>query len=360
MFRRSRHIAGIVSIAVVAVMLAGQPVAAQQTAPPTPTVEDFSRDTIGGDPTSFSTLTGFWSIAAGDGGKPALLEDGRSWEGSTLSNALADQARSLYGERWAEFIDDLQETGYFPITVFNGVENFSSGSLSMRFRVLGGNIDQDCGILFDYQTNGDYFALRSDTQENNMLLYRWVQGQPIPIKRVANVPTTFREWHEQTLFVSGRRVAGYLDGTQWLQVDLDAPVTGKVGLWSKTDTLVMFDSFTVEPGVVPQYAFAEPPASGGSVVIHMTNLGEAVDWAKRGNLKGAHSEFVQFLADWETVKDAVRRRAPDSADAVEAAIAQLKQVLLDENTAAPDRTVYSPLLENLMQLVQETQGKLAQ
>lgn len=360
--RWRRHLAEILPVGVVSlVVLLYQPVAlAQQAQPPGTIVEDFTRDTIGGDPASFNTLAGFWSIASGDDGRPALLEDGRQWENSSVATALADQARSVYGERWAEFIDDLAETGYFPISVFKGADNFTSGTLSMRFKVLGGNIDQDCGLLFDYQPNGDYLALRSDTQENNMLLYRWTQGQPIPLKRVPNVPTSFREWHEQTLVVSGRRVAGFLDGALWLQVDLDAPVSGKVGLWSKTDTIVVFDSFTVEPGVVPPSVSADQLSPGGTIVIHMTNLNEAVDWATQANLKGAHSEFVQFLGDWDTVKDAARQRSPEAANAVEAAIAQLKTVLLDPNAPVPDQAVYSPLLQQLQQLVQQLQTQLSQ
>jgi hypothetical protein len=326
-------------------------------AQPTPIVEDFSGETVGGDPASFATPAGFWSIAS-DSGKPVLLEDGRRWEGSSFANALADQARSLYGERWAEFIDDLSETGYFPIAIFNGVDNFSSGTLSMRFKVVGGNIDQDCGLLFDYQPNGDYQALRSDTQENNLLLYRWRQGQPLPLKRVLNVQTTFREWHEQTLVVSGRRVTGFLDGTQWLRVDLDAPVSGRVGLWSKTDTVVLFDRFTVEPGVVRPDLAVSTPDLAAPLIIPTTNLAEAVDWATRGDLRGAHSEFVQFLGDWDAVKESVRQRSPDSADAIEAAISQVKAVLLDPNTPAPDQAVYTPLLQNLQRVIQEQQARL--
>jgi hypothetical protein len=320
-------------------------------------VEDFSGEVLGGDPSSFSTPAGFWTIAS-DSGKLVLLEDGRRWEGSRIATALADQARSLYGERWAEFIDDLAETGYFPISIFNRVEDFSSGTLSMRFKMVGGNIDQDCGILFDYRPNGDYLALRSDTQENNLLLYRWVQGQAIPLKRVPNVETTFREWHEQTLVVSGRRVTGFLDGVQWLQVDLDTPVSGKVGLWSKTDTVVLFDRFTVEPGGVrPDLALN--PDSVQALTIPTTNLGEAVDFATRGNLKGAHSEFVQFLGDWNAVKEPVRQRSADVADTIEAAISEARAVLLDPNTPAPDLAVVTPLLQSLQRLVQEQQARLS-
>jgi hypothetical protein len=160
--------------------------------------------------------------------------------------------------------------------------------------------------------------------------------------------------------VSGRRVTGFLDGNQWLQVDLDAPVSGQVGLWSKTDTVVLFDRFTVEPGVIPADLALSPPDQARPPIIPITNLSEAVDWATRGNLRGAHSEFVQFLGDWETVKDAVRRRSPDGADAIEASSSQVKAVLLDPNTPTPAAAVYTPLLQNLQQVIQEQQARLGQ
>jgi hypothetical protein len=207
-------------------------------------VEDFSSDTVGSPPASFKPQAGFWTVASQDG-RPVLIEDGSQWQGSGLANSLADQARAIYGDRWAEFMDDLAETAYFPLAVFGGVENFSDGTLSMRFKILGGNLDQDVGLAFNIQPNGDFMALRSDAEENNLLLYQWVQGQAMPLKRVERVSTTLGDWHEQTLVVSGTHISGLLDGKVYLDATLDAPVSGQVGLWSKTDTIVLFDRFGV-------------------------------------------------------------------------------------------------------------------
>jgi hypothetical protein len=211
-----------------------------------PIVEDFTRDTVGRAPASFSTPVGFWSIGTIDGVKPMLFEDGTQWK-SPSGGMLADQAKALYGDRWAEFIDDLSETAYYPTAVYNGVENFTSGKITMRFMIIGGDVDQDVAILFGYQPNGDYYALRSDTQENNMLLYQWIQGQPNSLKRTPNVPTSFAQWHDQTLLVQGTQMAGYLDGQKFMDYTLSAPLSGRVGVWTKTDTVALIDSFIVEP-----------------------------------------------------------------------------------------------------------------
>jgi hypothetical protein len=234
----------ILALVTATMLIASSP--GSSLAQPAALSEDFTAETVGGAPASFRPQAGFWNIASQDG-RPVLVEDGTQWQGSGLANSLADQARAIYGDRWAEFIDDLAETAYFPLAIFGRVENFSNGTLSTRFKMLGGNLDQDAGLAFNIQPNGDFMALRSDTQENNLLLYQWVQGQAMPLKRVELVPTTLGEWHEQTLVVSGTHVSGLLDGKVYLDATLDAPVSGQVGLWSKSDTIVLFDHFSITP-----------------------------------------------------------------------------------------------------------------
>jgi hypothetical protein len=133
------------------------------------------------------------------------------------------------------------------VAVYKNVENFSNGMITMRFMIIGGDVDQDIAIMFNYQENGDYIALRSDTQENNMLLYQWIQGQPYSLKRTPNVPTSFAQWHDQTLVINGVQLEGYLDGRKYMDATLQAPVSGRIGVWAKTDTVALIDSFTVQP-----------------------------------------------------------------------------------------------------------------
>jgi hypothetical protein len=209
-------------------------------------VEDFTRETIGTAPLSFSTPVGYWSVATLDGAKPILFEDGTQWNKGTATS-IADQAKALYGDRWNEFVDDLAETGYFPQAIYKPVENFTNGLITMRFMIIGGDVDQDVGIMFDYKPNGDYYALRSDTNENNMLLYQWILGQPTSRNRVRNVPTAFAQWHDQQLYINGTQLEGYLDGQKFMEHTLTEPVSGRVGVWAKADTVALIDYFVVQP-----------------------------------------------------------------------------------------------------------------
>jgi hypothetical protein len=241
-------------------------------------VEDFSGEIIGTDPTSFTPQAGFWSIAANDE-RRVLLEDGSRWEGSELANGLAAQARALYGERWNEFIDDLAEAAYFPLAEFNKVDAFTGGTLSVRFKVLGGNLEQDAGLAFDIRDNGDFMALKSDTIENNLVLYRSIQGVATSLQRVPNVPTTLGEWHEQSLVIAGSHVSGLVDGRVWLDTELDAPPSGRIGVFAKRDTVVMFSEFTVDAMAAAAPARASQPGQVATKVPTMS-LDAAVNWAR--------------------------------------------------------------------------------
>lgn len=238
---------GCFAAAVAALLVAAAPAAAQGTGP---MVEDFTEERLGAAPTSFSTPTGFWSIGTnGVDSKPVLFEDGTQWQGSQTASTLANQAKALYGDRWNEFVDDVPGTAYFPIALFNKVTNFSGGTITARLATVGGDIDQDAGVVFNYQHNGDMMAVRMDTLESNMKLYQWVQGQPSVLKLAENVPAAMARWHDLSVSISngGTHVSGSLDGFTFLDADLAVPVSGQVGAWAKTDTVVLFDSFTVDP-----------------------------------------------------------------------------------------------------------------
>jgi hypothetical protein len=329
-----------------------------QDAPRAPAVmEDFHAETVGGAPLSFSPQAGFWTIASEDG-QPVLVEDGSQWQGSGLATSLADQARSAYGDRWAEFIDDLAETAYFPLAVFNGVDAFSDGTLSMRFKVLGGNLDQDAGLAFNIQPSGDFMALRSDTEENNLLLYQWVQGQAMPLKRVERVPTALGDWHEQTLVVSGTHVTGLVDGRVYLDAILDAPVSGRVGLWSKTDAVVVFDRFSVAGAAPTATGSGSPDADSGAPVIRVQNLDRAVELARQGNVSAARSQLQEFLADWTSIAEQVRQVSPEAAQAIETASSEAMASISGPSPAGADPSVYVQALLRLQQTVREQQQRL--
>ncbi len=205
---------------------------------------DFATETVGAMPVAFAAAVGNWSIGVDDSNK-VLLVDGRKWSRGQTSAGLADKARALYGKRYAEFLDNVQAYAYYPFAVNQQVENFTNGQISMRFKAIAGRIDQGAGILFDLKPNGDYYALRANPLENNLVLWRFKHGRRSSVEWVRNVPTPTRQWHDISLVIQDRQITGSVNGKQYMQYQLEDAVSGKVGVWTKADSVVYFDDYTV-------------------------------------------------------------------------------------------------------------------
>jgi hypothetical protein len=210
----------------------------------TPIVTDFSTETVGAMPTTFAAAVGNWSIGIDDGNK-VLLVDGRKWSRGQASTGLADKARALYGDRYAEFLDNVQAYAYFPFAVDQQVDNFTNGKITMRFKAIAGRIDQGAGILFDLKPNGDYYAIRANPLENNLVLWRFKHGQRSSVNWVRNVVTPTRKWHDLVMTIQGKQLTASVNGKQYMKYTLPAVVAGKVGVWTKADSVVYFDDYTV-------------------------------------------------------------------------------------------------------------------
>src|SRR5438067_283390 len=108
--------------------------------------EDFSKETLGAEPKSFVALVGIWRIEP-DGPKTTLAVDGAKWSQGQAAAGLADRARAVYGERYAEFLDKIKAYSYFPIAVAKDVDEFREGEITVRFKGIRGRTDQGAGIL---------------------------------------------------------------------------------------------------------------------------------------------------------------------------------------------------------------------
>lgn len=204
-------------------------------------------DKVGAEPKSFLPMVGDWVIAQDDG-KKVVMVDGRKWKRGQAAGGLADKAREIYGARHEDFIDNVAAFAYYPIAVAKGVENFENGELSVKFKMIGGALDRCSGVLFNVKPNGDYLAVRFNGTEDNLVLWTFNSGKRSFVKRgTDNIPLELGTWHEIKVGIHGTKLTGYLDGKLLLEYELKEPVSGKVGLWSKTDSMSEFDAFTVTP-----------------------------------------------------------------------------------------------------------------
>jgi hypothetical protein len=209
---------------------------------------DFANETVDRESSQFLGMVGKWVIAKDDGRK-VLFVDGRIWKRGQPAGGLADKARAIYGAEHEEFIDNVKAFAYFPIAVAKDIPSFENGEIRVKFKLVGGTLDRCAGILFNVKPNGDYLTVRFNGTEDNIVLWTFKDGKRSFVKRgPENVPLELGTWHELTVIVNGTQLQAKLDGKLALEYTLPAPVVGKVGLWSKTDSMTEFEGFTVTPG----------------------------------------------------------------------------------------------------------------
>src|SRR6185369_9802572 len=206
---------------------------------------DLSREKVGGESAKFLSVVGNW-IIVDDGGKKCLAVDGRQWMKGQPANGLAQKARAIYGSRHEEFIDNVKAFAYFPYAIAKDVPDFQNGEISLRFKLISGQLDSCAGILFNLKPNGDYLTVRFNGKEDNVVLWTFNKGKRSFVKRgTENVPLQLNTWHTLEITVNGTSLGASLDGKHLLDYTMTESVSGRIGLWSKTDSVSYFDQYTV-------------------------------------------------------------------------------------------------------------------
>jgi len=206
---------------------------------------DLSREKAGRESSRFLAVVGNWSVVE-DGGTKVLAVDGRQWLRGQPAGGLAQNARTIYGSRHEEFIDNVKAFAYFPYAVAKDIDDFHDGQINMRFKLVAGQLDQCAGILFNLKPNGDYLTVRFNGKEDNVVLWTFKKGKRSFVKKGSeNVPLQMNTWHALEISVQGTNLQASLDGKHLLDYTLAEAVSGKVGVWSKTDSVSYFDDFTV-------------------------------------------------------------------------------------------------------------------
>jgi hypothetical protein len=145
---------------------------------------DLSKEKVGRESSKFLSVVGNWSIVD-DNGKKVLGVDGRRWLRGQPAGGLAEKARSIYGARNEEFIDNVKAWAYFPYAVAKDVPDFQNGDISIRFKLVAGQLDECAGILFNLKPNGDYLTVRFNGMEDNVVLWTFNKGVRKFVKRLA-------------------------------------------------------------------------------------------------------------------------------------------------------------------------------
>jgi hypothetical protein len=204
----------------------------------------FDKDILGKEATNFSSFVGKWHIDI-DGKNLVYAVDGRRWEKGLVSSGIVSKAKGLYGDRYAEFLDNLEAYKYFPLTICKKIKNFKNGSIRVKFKGISGRIDQAAGIAFNIKQNGDYLVVRANPLENNLVLFKMKRGKRKAVRWVRNAKALTNKWYELKVVIKGRNIKGYLNDKMYINYNLREKINGKIGLWSKADSYVFFDDFLI-------------------------------------------------------------------------------------------------------------------
>jgi hypothetical protein len=208
-------------------------------------VINFNDDKPGSPPAQFEPVVGDWYVSE-LGGQRGLFVDGSKWRHGTPSASLADQARRLYGDRYAEFLDGVKAFAFFPLAVYKGECPANDLTLSFKFFPQAGRIDQGAGLAWSIAPDGSYWGTRANALEENLLFFHVVRGKRQVLQTVRGVHTETRTWHTLKAELRGKSIRVELDGKEVLKRELESPASGRCGIWSKADSQVLFDDFTVD------------------------------------------------------------------------------------------------------------------
>ncbi len=144
---------------------------------------------------------------------------------------------------------DADSTNYrFPVLVLDG-PRARDVELAVSFKPISGKKDQAAGLVWRYQDPGNYYVVRANALEDNVVLYKMEEGKrsDLTIKGKlmsygVGVEVPVAEWSGLEVRVAGELFTILLNGEQLFQVeDSTFPQAGKVGLWTKADSVTWFD-----------------------------------------------------------------------------------------------------------------------
>jgi len=180
------------------------------------------------------------------GKPPAGFTSAHTGPGPAPTWVVTEDPTAPGGGRVLAQTDTDETNGRFPLCVFDGWSG-KDLSVSVRFRAVSGQIDRAAGLVARYRDKDNYYVVRANALEDNVRLYRVVRGKRIQFAGADHVKVTEKEWHSLGLDVVGRQFRVLYDGKLLFEAEDETFVdAGKVGLWTKADSVTHFDDLVVD------------------------------------------------------------------------------------------------------------------
>jgi len=207
-----------------------------------------------------TALLGAWVIARAQGG------GARTWDfqSDALNAPPAGFSFSRTGQgregRWVVVQDPTAPSGYhvlaqldqddtdyrFPVAVADE-PSLKDLRLEVRCKPVSGKTDEACGLVFRFRDPDNYYVARANALEDNVNLYHVVKGRRRQIKGWSG-KVTRSAWHALAIEARGDHLQVFWEGKPIIDAKDDTfRDAGKVGLWTKADSVTYFDALTVKP-----------------------------------------------------------------------------------------------------------------
>jgi hypothetical protein len=119
-------------------------------------------------------------------------------------------------------------------------------AVEVKYKALSGKVDQAGGIILRY-TPDNYYIARANALEANIDLFKMEKGKRSKIEEVP-AKVTAGEWHTLRFEAKGSHLKVDFDGKTVIEKDdTTFAEVGKVGLWTKADSVSAFDDLKIEP-----------------------------------------------------------------------------------------------------------------
>lgn len=218
MLHRSRVLTSALAVVLTVSACEGTPAVKYQSPPPSAAAAswNFDGDTAGGLPAGAELFSGNWVVRA-------------EADAPSKPNALCQVGESE-----------------FPAIAL-GTAVYGDLTVTMRFKPISGRVDQAAGIISRVQDKDNYYIIRANVLETNVNLYKYAGGRRSGIKD-GSVKVAQGQWQELKLEVSADKLRGFLNGQLVVEASDATYKAGRVGLWTKADSVTCFDDVVVTPG----------------------------------------------------------------------------------------------------------------
>src|SRR5438876_10919321 len=139
----------------------------------------------------------------------------------------------------------LKQSGQatFPVCIKNDT-NLKDGFVEVKFKPVAGKEDQAGGVIWRVQDANNYYISRANALEDNVTIYHTINGKRMAFKSI-NTKVTSGAWHTLRVDFAGNKFTVTFDGNKVIDAtDESFANAGKVGVWTKADSVTEFDNFT--------------------------------------------------------------------------------------------------------------------